>query len=77
MSKPQGVTKAIFCLKEQSGSETTYYTDVAYLYASRVPYVGGGWDDASSAGAFYRAANAVSHASAGIGARLCYMHVAS
>ena len=77
MSKPQGVTKAIFCLKEQSGSETTYYTDGAYLNASQVPNVGGGWSNASDAGAFCRSANAVSGAYAYVGARLCYMHVAS
>jgi hypothetical protein len=77
MSKPQGVTKAMFCLKEKTGSDSTYYTDVAGLNASYVPSVGGYYSDASNAGAFYRYATAVSYANATLGARLCYMKVAS
>ena len=77
MTKPQGVTGCMFCLKEKDGSETTYWPDYASLDASLVPYVGGNWNSASSAGAFSRNTNAVSYASATVGARLCYMHVAS
>ena len=77
MSKPQGVTKAMFCLKEKTGSDSTYYTDSAYLGASIVPTVGGRYSNASNAGAFYRSTNAVSYANANVGARLCYMKVAS
>lgn len=53
MSKPQGSDAAGFVLKEANGSETTYFADYAYLYASCLPYFGGYWDAASYAGAFY------------------------
>lgn len=74
MSKPQGSTKAGFVAKEVSGSETTYFCDYAYLFASCVASFGGGWPDAAFAGAFLLSVNlASSDSNAGIAARLMYL----
>ncbi|HOA84392.1 MAG TPA: hypothetical protein PKN66_10610, partial [Thermodesulfovibrio thiophilus] len=42
-----------FIAKEANGSETTYFADYAYLFASCLPFFGGSCADASTAGAFY------------------------
>lgn len=74
MSKPQGSTKAGFVAKEVNGSETTYFCDYAYLYASCVAFFGGGWNNAANAGAFPLTVNyASSHSYAHIAARLMYL----
>lgn len=52
MSKPQANTKTGFVAREVSGSATTYFCDIASLYASCIAYYGGDWSNASSAGAF-------------------------
>lgn len=52
MSKPQGTTEKGFTMKEANGSETTYFSDSAYLYTSCVTYFGGYWSNGSTAGAF-------------------------
>lgn len=74
MNKPQGTTETGFLAKEVSGSETTYFSDSPYLYASCVARFGGSWGDASHAGAFLLdVANASSDAYALIAARLMYL----
>ena len=74
MSKPQGSTKAGFVAKEVNGSETTYFCDFAYLYASCVAGFGGGWNNAAFAGAFpLDVSNASSNSGAGVAARLMYL----
>lgn len=74
MSKPQGSTKAGFVAKEVSGSETTYFCDYAYLYASCVAVFGGCWSNAGIAGAFLLNVNdASSDSFANVAARLMYL----
>jgi len=74
MSKPQGFTEAGFVLKEKDGSETTYFCDYAYLYASRLPSFGGAWSSGSSAGAFYLRVDYSASASGSVlGGRLMYL----
>ena len=74
MSKPQGTTEAGFVAKEVSGSETTYFSDTAYLHASRVPYFGGSWNNASIAGVFCLGVHyPASDSRASLGARLMYL----
>ena len=74
MSKPQGSTKAGFVAKEVSGSETTYFCDCAYLYASCVARFGGSWNSAAGAGAFQlNVSDASSYSYANIAARLMYL----
>ena len=74
MSKVQGTSEKGFVLKEASGSETTYYSDSAYVYASRLACFGGSWGYGANAGAFrldvYRSASASSSA---FSARLMYL----
>lgn len=75
MSKPQGTTELGFTIKESSGSQTTYFSDYASLYAGCVAYFGGDWNGtAAAAGAFrlsvyYSASNAYSN----IAGRLMYL----
>ena len=74
MSKPQGFTEAGFVLKEKDGSETTYFCDYAYLYASRLPIFGGRWDSGSSAGTFcLRVDISASYSYSALGGRLMYL----
>ena len=74
MNKPQGSTKTGFLAKEVSGSETTYFCDSAYLYASCVACFGGNWGTASYAGAFLLyVSNAASSSGATVAARLMYL----
>ena len=51
-SKVQGTSEKGFVLKEASGSETTYYSDYAYVYASRLACFGGNGSNRAVAGAF-------------------------
>lgn len=74
MSKLQGTTEAGFVAKEVSGSETTYFSDNAALYASRMSGFGGYWDYASNAGVFCLVVNySASSSYATLGARLMYL----
>ena len=74
MSKVQGTSEKGFVLKEKNGSATTYYSDYADVYASRLAYFGGDWSNGASAGAFdfdvYRSA---SGSSSYVSARLMYL----
>ena len=74
MSKPQGKTKTGFLAKEVNGSESTYFCDSAYLYASCVAVFGGHWNDAAAAGAFRLIVlNTASSSLAHVAARLMYL----
>lgn len=74
MSVPQGTTKTGFLAKTVGGSETTYFCDCAYLYASCVTMFGGDWSNGSNAGAFRLIVyNASSYSSSNIAARLMYL----
>lgn len=71
ISGVQGGTETGFIAKAVSGSETTYYPDQGYLYASKVGRFGGYRSDASYAGAFSLGlSNAASSSYAIVGARL-------
>ena len=74
MSKPQGTTKTGFLAKEVNGSESTYFCDYAYLYASCGAVFGGSWNSAADAGAFRLDVDtAASASSAYFAARLMYL----
>lgn len=53
ISKVQGTSEKGFILKEKNGSETTYYSDYATVYASKFAYSGGYWNEGADAGVFY------------------------
>lgn len=75
MKLPQGGSKAGFTARDVSGSDSTYFTDSASLFASCLAFFGGGWGVALSAGAFpLNVADAFSLSSATVGCRLMYMH---
>lgn len=74
MSKPQGTSEAGFIAKEVSGSSTTYFSDLASLFASSLPRFGGAWNYGDLTGAFrldvgYSASDWYSS----LGARLMYL----
>ena len=74
MSKVQGTSEKGFVLKEANGSETTYYSDYADVYASRLACFGGAWDYGAVAGAFPLDVNrSASVSSSYIAARLMYL----
>lgn len=74
MSKPQGGNGTGFVLKEYSGSNSTYFCDDGYLYASRLPDFGGYWANGSHAGAFRLAVDAsASNSYSSVGGRLMYL----
>ena len=74
MSKPQGTTKTGFLAKEVNGSESTYFCDYTYLYASCVAVFGGHWNSAANAGAFPLSVDdAASYSDAHIAARLMFL----
>lgn len=52
MSDIQGTTETAFNIKTAGGSDTTRYSDIAYLSGGYFAVFGGDWNDASSAGAF-------------------------
>lgn len=71
LSVPQGSSESGFIAKTCSGSATTFFSDSAYLYAGCLAHFGGGWSDASNAGAFRLHARLGASASgADYGARL-------
>lgn len=74
MSACVGDTHSGFTPTVTSGSETTYFCDSARLNASYLPKFGGGWDDASGAGAFFLSVYySATDANAYLGARLMYV----
>lgn len=74
MSKVQGTSEKGFVLKEANGSETTYYSDYADVYASRLAYFGGAWSNGASAGAFRLYVNpSASDSFSFVSARLMYL----
>ena len=74
LSKVQGSTDGGFVAKEVSGSDSTYFCDYAYLYASRVASFGGDWNNGASAGAFSLRVNySASIANSSVGSRLMYV----
>lgn len=74
MSKVQGTSEKGFVLKEASGSETTYYSDYAIVFASRLTCFGGSWNYGANAGAFYFNVNcSASDSNSYISARLMYL----
>ena len=74
MSKVQGTSEKGFVLKEANGSETTYYSDYAFVYASRLAYFGGYWGLGASAGAFLLdVSRSASDSSSNLSARLMYL----
>ena len=74
MSKVQGTSEKGFVLKEANGSETTYYSDSGDLYASRLAYFGGYWNDGANAGAFRLAVDlSASDSNSSVSARLMYL----
>lgn len=74
LSKVQGGTHTGFVAKTFSGSESTYFCDDSYLYASRLPYFGGSWAYGSAAGVFYlNVHHTSSSAYANVGSRLMFL----
>jgi hypothetical protein len=74
MNNCVGDTHSGFTPTSTSGSETTYFCDYATLNASYWPRFGGGWADASYAGAFFLGViYTASGVSATFGARLMYV----
>lgn len=74
MSKPQGKSETGFLAKEVNGSQSTYFCDYAYLYASCVACFGGDWSDGAYAGAFHLAVDYTASASfANVAARLMFL----
>lgn len=75
MKLPQGGSDAGFTARDVSGSDSTYFTDYAYLSASCLAIFGGYWADALYAGAFQLYVdNAFSLSSVAVGCRLMFMH---
>lgn len=75
MNRPQGGSKAGFTAQSVAGSDSTYFCDYAYLYASCLALFGGSWNSASSAGAFrLDVGNAFSLSNASVACRLMYLH---
>lgn len=72
MSKPNGTTELGFTIKKTGGSETTYFSDFAYLYSGYIAYFGGHWNTAAFAGAFNLGVCALTKDSF-IAARLMYL----
>ena len=71
ISAVQGGTETGFVVKATAGSATTFYPDYGYLNASSLPYFGGYWAYADSAGAFYlNAVGSAASSAAGVGSRL-------
>ena len=74
MSKVQGTSEKGFVVKEQNGSETTYYSDYVGMFASRLAYFGGNWSCGSHGGAFsFYVSHSASHTGSFISSRLMYL----
>ena len=74
MSKPQGTTETGIIAKEVNGSSTTHFCDSAALYASRLAYFGGCWNDGEDAGAFQLGVSrSASSSFSDCGGRLMYL----
>lgn len=74
ISKVQGTSEKGFVLKEASGSSTTYYSDLANVYASSFACFGGEWNNGTSAGAFrLNMSRYASGSYSNVSARLMYL----
>lgn len=74
MTKVQGTSEMGFVLKAIGGSETTHCCDYANVYASRLAFFGGSWNNASSAGAFRLSVNlSASDSDSSLSARLMFL----
>lgn len=75
MNRPQGGSKAGFTAQSVAGSDSTYFCDYADLCASCLAIFGGGWTNASGAGAFLLGVYyAFSLSAATVACRLMYLH---
>ena len=75
MKLPQGGSDAGFTARDVSGSDSTYFTDYAYLSASCLAIFGGRWAHALYAGAFLlHVSNSFSLSYVDVGCRLMFMH---
>lgn len=75
MKLPQGGSDAGFTARDVSGSDSTYFTDYASLYASCLAIFSGYWADALYAGAFrLNVKYTFSFSDASVGCRLMFMH---
>ena len=58
-----------------SSNYNTYYSDYAYVNASRLAYAGGSWSSGSSAGAFHLIVDpSASATTTNLGVRLMYLN---
>ncbi|MBS6062648.1 MAG: hypothetical protein KH972_02130 [Peptostreptococcaceae bacterium] len=74
MSKPNGTTELGFTLKETKGSETTYFSDYAYLSADGIACFGGEWSNTAYAGVFrLNVSYSPSFANSNFAGRLMYL----
>ena len=75
MTKIIGTSEAGFISgSSTSGSDTTYYADSCFVYASACVFVGGSWNNPGNAGVFYFCANgAASNSYSFLGCRICYL----
>lgn len=73
MITPQGTSEAGFVIKTKGGNDSTYFSDFANTYASRVASFGGYWNYGLDAGPFCLVvSNTTSYAKSFVGARLSY-----
>ena len=76
LKKVQGTTETGFVAKEVGGSDSTYFSDYARLFAGRLPFFGGFWDsnDIYDAGIFYlNVSFEEANTQSNLGARLMYL----
>lgn len=69
MTAIQGTTEKGFLIKTANGSQTTYYSDFADLYAGSFAYFGAYWRNGSLAGAFVLRVSVDGSANSGIAPR--------
>ena len=76
MITPQGTSEAGFIIKTSDGSNSTYFSDYAFCYASRVANFGGNWNSGPNAGPFVlQVYPSASNANLRIGARLSFFPI--
>lgn len=74
ISKVQGTSEKGFVLKEKNGSSSTYYSDYARVYASRIASFGGHWSYGADVGAFHLVVNrSTSESYSNFSTRLMYL----
>ena len=68
-----GTNDAGFIITSGKGSNDTYWADLGYLYANRIPYFGGKYDSKEKAGPFYLDIRiSAEYISPDVGGRLSY-----